>query len=173
MRRFVHVGPRPTNEVGIEQSIHSASGGLTQGSRQEATQPIEIFGQAGAEFLGDIDGLVELIHQIGGQQAAHLVIGDEFIGHFHPLIGVEQLPLDPDVEPGHDSQHRGDHDQCVNDPTGCATARRRRIICRGVLGIATRVNLVIVFFLKLHLLEASCWRVARRQSPRSQAARIG
>ena len=36
----------------------------------------------------------------------------------------------------------------------------------------SRVDLVIVFFLKLHLLAARRWRAPRRQSLRSHPARI-
>lgn len=84
----------------------------------------------------DVNGGVQLIHQVDAELLLHVPVGDDLLRRCRHLVGLEQLGLNPVRSDREDQQHRRDHDQWPDD--GAMTPARLVALCFSV-GVAVHL----------------------------------
>ena len=107
---------------GGQEPIYGLGGRSSKRGRKYAGQTAEVARKQTVELLGDIDVRIELTDHERGDRATDLGVGEQFVGCFDPVVGVEDLPVDPDAHGGDEQDHRPEDDEQVH-PHRVGTSR--------------------------------------------------
>ena len=103
--------PGAPDHLGAEESFDAGGGRVAERSGHQAGEGAQVVGHPTGQLVADVDALVDLVDEVGGERAADLVVGEQLRRRLDPLVGVEELALDPGVDRREHTDDRRDDDQ--------------------------------------------------------------
>ena len=149
LRTAVRGPPGGLRLRGGEDALGASREDVAQRCRRRGRQGLRTRGKRVTQLGGDVDVVVELVHQVGRDRLLDHWIGEHFPTGIGPRIRVEHDAVDPDRQRADRQEDRAERDQAAHAPEPLAAGLRRRRLGGGSLGCRFCVHRLSVLSLRV------------------------